>query len=78
MLGNNDNTRFRWRDGKDTIKDFNDGSDMIEISGAAFAEVTLKKENGGSDTRVILDSGTEILLKNVVKADIDASDFDFV
>ncbi|MBV1863590.1 MAG: hypothetical protein KUG74_04055 [Rhodobacteraceae bacterium] len=65
-------------EGKDTIKDFKDGSDMIEISGVAFAEVTLKKENGGSDTRVILDSGTEILLKNVVKADIDASDFDFV
>lgn len=65
-------------EGSDTIRDFRNGADVLQISGSGFADLKIQKANGGSDTRITLDSGTEILLEGVSKAQIDAGDFDFV
>ncbi|MDR6267638.1 calcium-binding protein [Roseobacter sp. N2S] len=65
-------------EGSDTIRDFQNGADVLQISGISFDDLTIKKADGGSDTRIILDSGTEIWLEGVSKGKIDASDFDFV
>lgn len=65
-------------EGSNTIRDFQNGADVLQISGTSFDDLTIKKASGGSDTRIILDSGTEIWLEDVSKGKIDAGDFDFV
>lgn len=63
------------QEGRDTITDFRDGRDLIQVSGLGFADVTVT----GTTTAVIdLDGKTEITLIGVAAADISASDFDFV
>jgi Ca2+-binding RTX toxin-like protein len=65
-------------EGRDKITDFQDGIDRIQIEGASFADLTIQKHGGGSSTKIILDSGTEIIVQNIIKADIDIGDFVFV
>ena len=65
-------------EGSDTIRDFKNGTDSLQISGTSFDDLKIQKTGGGSDTRITLDSGTEILLEGVSKSQIDAGDFDFV
>jgi len=65
-------------EGEDRITDFENGIDRIEIAGESFADLKIQKAGGGSNARVVLDSGTEILLVGVSKGDLDASDFIFV
>lgn len=65
-------------EGRDRITDFQDGLDRIRIEGESFADLTIKQAGGGSNTRILLDSGTEIILLNVDKADIGIDDFIFV
>lgn len=65
-------------EGRDHITDFQDGTDIIRIKGAALDDLTLRKAGGGADTKIILDSGTQIILDGVAKSLISADDFDFV
>ena len=65
-------------EGRDKITDFQDGVDHIQIEGGSFAGLTIQNFGGGSSTKIILDSGTEIIVQNVVMADIDINDFVFV
>ncbi|GGA29113.1 calcium-binding protein [Neptunicoccus cionae] len=82
LLGKKGNDTFVFNgsanEGRDTIRDFKNNQDTLEISGESFAELNIKKSGGGSDTLITLESGTEILLEGVAKSQIDASDFDFV
>lgn len=64
-------------EGSDRITDFENGVDRIEIAGETFADLTIR-QTGSGNARVVLDSGTEILLVGVSKAEVDASDFIFV
>lgn len=65
----------RKQEGKDTITDFADGRDMIQILGLTFADVTI---TGTTSAVIELDGKTEITLTGVAAADINASDFDFI
>lgn len=65
-------------EGADKINAFQDGTDVILVHGGSMNDVTIKNANGGSDTRIVFDDGTKVLLKGIDKALIDASDFDFV
>lgn len=65
-------------EGRDRITDFKDGVDLIRIKGLDFDDLTIRKAGGGADTKIILDSGTEIILEGVQKSLIDAGDFIFV
>lgn len=82
LMGKRGNDTFVFNgsanEGRDTIRDFKNNQDTLEISGASFAELSIKKSGGGSDTLITLESGTEILLEGVAKSQIDAGDFDFV
>ena len=64
-------------EGRDHITDFEDG-DVIRIKGTVFDDLTLRKMGGGLDTKIILDSGTQIILDGVSKSSIDVGDFDFI
>lgn len=63
-------------EGRDAITDFGNGADVIVVKNASFDDLTVAK--AGSDTRITLPGGTEILLEGVAKSGIDAGDFDFV
>ncbi|WP_069301161.1 calcium-binding protein [Neptunicoccus sediminis] len=82
LMGKKGNDTFVFNgsanEGRDTIRDFKNNKDMLEISDTSFAELSIKKSGGGSDTLISLESGTEILLEGVSKSQIDAGDFDFV
>jgi len=65
-------------EGRDHITDFEDGVDLIRIKGAAFDDLSIRKAGGGADTKIILDSGTQIILDGVSKSLIDVDSFDFV
>lgn len=82
LLGKKGNDVFvfngAYDEGSDTIRDFKNNQDVLEISGTSFAELDISKSGGGSDTLITLESGTEILLQGVSMSKIDAGDFDFV
>ncbi len=66
-------------EGSDRIRDFTDGSDKIRLAntggGVGFGDLTLT--DIGSDCRIVLASGTEILIEGVNSAALDAGDFVF-
>lgn len=62
---------------RDIVHDFTIGVDSLRINGSSFAMTTIQAQ-GATDTRVILESGTEIILRDVLSTDLSASDFDFV
>ena len=79
MDGNGGLDRFvfflNW--GMDVINDFEDGSDLIDLSQSGLAYEALTIEESGNDT--VIDDGSEntITLKNVSASDIDEEDFLF-
>ncbi len=66
-------------EGKDTVFGFKDGVDQIAVEGADFSNVSSIAAfgSGGKHTKIILDSGTEILLKNTDSSLITEDDFNF-
>ena len=68
-------------DGNDTINDFTNGTDAIDLS--AFSSITgfsdLTITQNGEDTVIDLSDhgGDEIVLKDFTSSDLDATDFDF-
>lgn len=67
---------FRANDGRDRIRDFEDGTDTIrfKIEGLKYSDLTFSKIDGG--VSVDYGSGT-ILLPGLALVDLDKSDFDF-
>lgn len=64
-------------EGRDWITDFQDGVDMIALSGPATDIASIAASASGTDTIVTLTSGTEIHLKGVDATLIDNADFIF-
>lgn len=60
--------------GDDTVTDFENGRDRIEVAGLTFADITIA---GGADAMITLDGLTTIALTGVAAAQIDAADFLF-
>ena len=71
--------RFASGDGADTIADFADGEDRIDLSGhtgiTGFSDLTIRQSSGG----VVIDlgGGDQITLSGVTVSELDASDFLF-
>ncbi len=67
------------KEGRNVIRDFDNGRDMIRIEGLTIAEVDISPSGtGGVNTTVVLDGLTQIVLKGVDSSLIIAGDFDFV
>ena len=64
-------------EGRDTIRDFADGTDRIRILGGSFAALTIAAANGGADTRITTEGGTRILIGGVAAGLIGPEDFVF-
>lgn len=66
------------REGRDTIKDFEDGKDLINLDGLGlnFGDIMVASAAGGASSEVSF-GNTRILLENVTTAMIDAGDFVF-
>lgn len=64
--------------GKDVLKDFEDGVDRIEIAGLTFEDLRISPVQDGTSTRISLDGGTRLVLEGTVSGQIGADDFDFV
>ena len=63
-------------EGLDTVADFQDGVDILQIRGGSFAGLEISQS--GADTRIILSGGTVIVLLAIDQSLIDGADFDFV
>lgn len=72
---------FNPDDGNDTIADFENGADKIDLSAVSsisgYSDLTITQE--GDDTKIDLSAhgGSEIILDNFTSTDLDASDFEF-
>lgn len=62
-------------EGRDTISDFEDGIDILQVQGLTFAEVSI---SGTSDALITLDGLTQITLTDIMPSAITSADFDFV
>ena len=67
-------------DGKDTITDFTNGTDAIDLSAISsitgFSDLTVTQD--GDDTKIDLGENVgEIILEDFTATDLDATDFDF-
>lgn len=67
--------------GRDVVRDFEDGRDMLEIDMAStgltgFGDLTLTQQ--GTKVLVDLGNGDEVVVRNTDLADLTAADFDFV
>jgi Ca2+-binding RTX toxin-like protein len=81
LTGGDDKDKFVFTNtthGKDTITDFEDGSDQVKLKklGIDFDDLTIRKYDDGAGTKIIYND-LKILIEDVVKADIDAGDFIF-
>jgi len=63
-------------EGVDTVSDFQDGVDVLQIKGGNFAGLEISQSR--ADTRITLSGGTEIVLLGIDQSQIDGMDFDFV
>lgn len=63
--------------GKDTVSDFEDGKDILLLSGTGLAFANLTIAQVGSNTLITATDGNSILLSNTLAANIDAFDFYF-
>ncbi len=65
----------------DVITDFEDGVDVIDLSGLAAAGITgvgdLAITQVGADVHIALDAGSSVTLANTLLGDIDGADFIF-
>ena len=81
MTGNEGADKFVFASGHgdDTITDFTDGEDTIDLS--AFTAITgfgdLTVEQDGDDTVITVPGGGTITLQGFTSADLDAADFTF-
>ena len=72
---------FAAGDGSDTITDFTDGEDLIDLSAfssiSGFSDLTINQD--GDDTVIDLGAhgGGEITLEDFTSTDLDATDFGF-
>ncbi len=71
---------FASGDGSDTITDFENGTDKIDLSAVSevseFNNLTITQE--GDDTKIDLGENVgEIILEDFTSTDLDASDFEF-
>jgi len=78
LVGGAGADKFQFRgnknEGRDIIKDFNNGVDLIQIKGGIkFTDIDIS--DNGTNTFIKLDSGTVIVLRNVLESAIDAGDF---
>jgi len=71
--GGRDRVAIRQNQGFDTIKDFQDGQDKIDLIGISFGQLTLEQQ--GDDVRVKLGSADLLLLENVSLNQLNATDF---
>ena len=71
--------RFAAGDGADTIADFADGEDRIDLRGhtgiTSFGDLTITQSSG--DVVIDLGGGDQITLSGVTVSELDASDFLF-
>ena len=72
---------FNSGDGSDTITDFEDGTDTIDLSAISsitgFSDLTITQE--GDDTKIDLGEDVgEVILQDFTATDLDATDFDFM
>ncbi|MGV6849896.1 MAG: calcium-binding protein [Marinibacterium sp.] len=65
------------KEGKNIIKDFELGIDTIEVSGSSLAATDILSTKSGA-ARIVLESGTAIILSNVDAADVMDTDFLFL
>ncbi|MEX0281996.1 MAG: Calx-beta domain-containing protein [Arenibacterium sp.] len=65
-------------EGRDRITDFRDGSDSLVLIGGDFSDVQIRSAGGGSNTRVVFDDGTNVLLEDVRASLITEDDFTFL
>ncbi|WP_420860573.1 calcium-binding protein [Algirhabdus cladophorae] len=63
---------FSTKGGTDTVYDFEDGVDMLQIKGASFADLTIEQD--GSDTMISVEDLT-IVLKTTDAGDLTVADF---
>ena len=74
---------FQSGHGNDTIKDFEDGNDIIDLTAFTgitdFSDLDGKIAMDGDDTKVDLSSfgGGEIIIEDFTSTDLDGTDFDF-
>uniref|UniRef100_UPI002613D565 FG-GAP-like repeat-containing protein n=1 Tax=uncultured Roseobacter sp. TaxID=114847 RepID=UPI002613D565 len=71
-----DRFEFVENDGADTITDFEDSIDLIQIAGQTFADLTITQS--GNDVDIAMAPGDTIKLLNTNLVDITESDFLFV
>ncbi|MBC6443340.1 MAG: glycoside hydrolase, partial [Rhodobacteraceae bacterium] len=68
---------FRADHGRDIVTDFAVGKDTLELKGAEFSDLTIKKAFKGTGARVEWDEGT-ILLEGVQRDSLTEDDFAFI
>ena len=71
----NDVFVFAQGDGRDTVKNFQNGIDLIEFAGLSFADLTIR--GIGSTVQITDGFGDCVILSNTLLVDIDATDFLF-
>lgn len=66
--------------GVNRITDFQDGLDLMDVSGYGFAnvgQILALSSQSGADTRIDFADGQVVLLEQFIQTDLDASDFVF-
>ncbi|NOX52000.1 MAG: hypothetical protein GXP16_15905 [Gammaproteobacteria bacterium] len=66
---------FRAPDGNDTITDFEDGVDFVNLIGFNWADLTIS--SSGIGTLISISGGGQVILEGVDSTDISSSDFIF-
>ncbi|MCZ4274179.1 DUF4214 domain-containing protein [Maritalea porphyrae] len=82
LVGAKDNDTFVFANGSgnDTIRDFKDGADIIDISDFGFADITALKAastDQGGNVVIQLDVDDSVKLIGLNKVDLEAADFTF-
>ena len=77
----NDTFEFALGNGNDTIKDFTDGEDLIDLSGfvdiASVDELTITQDGENTVIDLTSEGGGKITLEGVTASDLDSDDFTF-
>lgn len=81
MIGGAGADQFRFSNGRnqgvDRIEDFEVGVDVIRVAGSSYDAVQIAAAEGGDNTRVTLESGTRIILEDVLLESLSEDDFLF-
>ena len=68
---------FASADGRDTVTDFTDGVDLLQLETSATDIADLSISQVGADVEIVADS-TTIILNNFTANDLTNADFDFI